>query len=282
MKIFSYMQRLLFVIPFLLFLSCSNSTAEIDKSVTSNTASSKSLEELNTSKPSTGTSKIQTELDKAKKEAKAVFVIITDNTVTNLKKAQEIAKGAGKIYRNSTILTLERADASSALIVKEWGLSGVPVPFIIVVSPLGIPSGGLPIADATAESIAAFVPSPKLDMVYEAVNNKKNVILLFTKSTFADKNQALLNCKDALKQLNNDAVLVEVDMADTKEFTFMSNFKIDRENATQAVTMVINKSGQIAATYNTTPVTSKIVATAKAPIKKACCPSGSSAGCGTK
>lgn len=288
MNLLKKTQYLLLVTAIFAFISCNESNAGSNKSTEVKSANTESQDqsgsqvEETSQKTATGSSKVQTELDKAKKAKKAVFVVITAKDVTNLDKAQQIAKGAAKIYSNSSIVMLNRDDASNAVLVKDWGLAGIPVPFIVVVSPLGIPSGGLPVADATAESISALVPSSKLDQVYQGVNSGKNVIILFTKSTFTDKAQAQLNCREAVKLLNNEAVFVEVDMKDQKEFKFMSDFKIDRENAKQSVTLVINKSGQIAGTYTTTPVTSKLVASAKTPVKKACCPSGSSAGCGPK
>lgn len=294
MNLFNKSPYLLLIIAIFALISCnqsdagSNKSTEVESVNTESQNMSASQEDPTSQKPATNLehgsviSKFQAELDKAKKAKKAVFVVITAKDVANLDKAQQIAKGASKIYSNSSILLLNRDDASNATLVKDWGLAGIPVPFIIVVSPLGIPSGGLPATDATAESISALIPSPKLDMVYQGVNNGKNVVVLFTKSTFADKAQAQLNCREAIKLLNNEAVLVEVDMADQKESKFMSDFKIDRENTKQSVTLVINKSGEIISTFNTTPVASKIVASTKAPVKKACCPSGSSAGCGPK
>lgn len=273
-------QYWLVIVLAFVFFSCSRTNADVNSSTTLKAEDNPQQSDIERS--TTSDSKVQLELNKAKKEGKAVFVVITGKENTDIDKAHQIVKEAIKIYGSSTTLQLNRDDASNATLVKDWGLSGIPVPFIIVVSPLGIPSGGLPVAEATAESIAAFVPSPKLDQVYQGVNNGKNVIVLFTKSSFANSSKAKLNCQDAMKQLNNDAVLVEVDMTDPKEFAFMTNFKIDREKSKEPVTMVINKAGQIAATFNTIPESSKIVASAKSPVAKPCCPGGSSAGCEPK
>lgn len=119
--------------------------------------------ETNTSK--SGTSPVQTELDKAKKDGKAVFIVVIGTGITNTDKAATIAKGANAIYKNAVVVQMNRDDAANAPLVAEWRLSVAPLPQILVVSSKGIPTGGYVLEQATAENGAALVPSPKPEMV---------------------------------------------------------------------------------------------------------------------
>ena len=124
--------------------------------------------------------------------------------------------------------------------VAEWRLAGAPLPLVLVVSPKGQLTGGMILAQATAENIAALVPSPKLEEVYTAINNQKHAIVVFTKKSFVDKAEVIKIAKDAVFKLNNEAVFVEVDMDDSKETGFMNQLRIDKLSKA-STTIVINK-----------------------------------------
>ena len=126
-------------------------------------------------------SKIQTDLEKAKKEGKAVFVVVTGTGVTETDKATTVAKGANALYKNATVVQMDRDDASNSQLVAEWRLAGAPLPLVLVVSPKGQLSGGMILAQATAENIAALVPSPKLEEVYASIASNKPALVVFTK-----------------------------------------------------------------------------------------------------
>lgn len=224
--------------------------------------------------------KIQTELDKAQKAGKAVFVVVTGTGSTDTDKAKEIAKGANGIYKNAIVVEMNRDDAANAKLVADWRLAGAPLPLILVLSSKGQPAGGLLLAQATAENVAALVPSPKLEAVYDAIGSSKHAIVVFTKSSFVDKTEVLKAAKEAVSKLNNQAVLVEVDMDDTKENGFMNQLRIDKITAKASTTIVINKQGQVAGTSTTVPDAAKLVAAATAPVKSGCGPGCGPAGCG--
>lgn len=219
-------------------------------------------------------------LDKAKSEGKAVFVVVTGTGVPDTDKATQIAKGATTIYKNAVIVQMNRDDASNAKLVAEWRLAGAPLPLILVLSSKGLPTGGYVLNDATAENIAALVPSPKLESVYDAIGSGKNAIVVFSKKTFTDREEVLKSCKDAITMLNKEGVLIEVDMDDSKETNFMNQLRIDKSTTKACLTLVINKKGQVAGTSTTVPVAAKLVAAANAPVKSGCGPGCGPAGCG--
>jgi hypothetical protein len=216
----------------------------------------------------------------ATKTGKAVFLVVTGTGVTDTDKAVAIAKGANAIYKNAIIVQMDRDNASNTLLVDEYRLAGAPLPLILVISSKGFPTGGYLLADATAENIAALVPSPKMEDVYEAINNGKYAIIAFSKKSFTDKQEVLKACKEAVSMLNNEAVLIEVDMDDSKEVNFLNQLRIDKTQFNESLTLVINKQGQVAGTATTVPDAAKLVAAAKAPVKGGCGPGCGPAGCG--
>lgn len=258
--------------------ACGNSNANNQTGILKD--AQQKTETVSQQAPPESTSVIQSELDKAKNAGKAVFLVVTGTGVTNVDKATEIAKGAKAIYKNALILQMNRDEAANAQLVADWRLSGAPVPLILVISSKGTPTGGYILEQATSENIAALVPSPKLELVYEAIKNGKNSIVVFSKKTFSDKAEVLKECKEAVLQLNNEAVLVEVDMDDVLEKGFMKQVKINPNAAKGSITLVINKKGQVAGTSTTLPDATKLVAAAKTPVKSGCGPGCGPAGCG--
>ena len=224
------------------------------------------------------TSKIQSELDKAKKEGKAVFVVVTGTGTTDTDKATTIAKGANNIYKNSAVVQMDRDDASNAALVTEWRLAGAPLPIILVISPKGLPTGGFVLSQATAENLAALIPTAKLEDVYAAIALKKSALVVFTKKSLSDRAEVLKVCKDAVSKLNNNAVIVEVDMDDSNEANFMNQLRIDK-SATASTTLVINSQGQVAGTSTTVPDAEKLALAATKPVATGCGPGCGPAGC---
>lgn len=252
-----------------------NSNAEVKQSTLLNQQSENSYQ---TSQKST--LGVQTKLDKAKKEGKAVFVVVTGNEVTNTAQATTIAKGANEIYKNAVIVQMNRDDVANASLVNEWRLSGAPLPLILAISPNGTLTGGYILKQATAENIAALIPSPKMEMVYEAVKNKKYSVVVFSKKSFTDKNEVVKIAKNAVSQLKDEAVFIEVDMDDENETSFINKLRINKSNVKSSVTVVINKQGQLAGTSTTIPDAEKLVKAAKTPIKSGCGPGCGPSGCG--
>ncbi|MDZ7742174.1 MAG: hypothetical protein U5Q03_10580 [Bacteroidota bacterium] len=261
------------------FNACSSTPAENNQANTKNDVQ-QPTENLQQQPVNTGNSPVQAELDKAKKAGKAVFVVVTGNDAAKTDEAISIAEGAKKIYTNAVIVEMNRDNPDNAQLVKEWRLSGAPLPLILVVSSNGMLSGGQVLNRATAENIASMVPSPKLEQIYAAIANKKNAIVAFTKKSFSDREEVLKECNEAISTLGNEAVLIEVDMNNKKETAFMKQLRINPETAKASVTLVINKQGQVAGTSTTIPDAEKLVAAAKTPVKSGCGPGCGPAGCG--
>ncbi|VAW21351.1 hypothetical protein MNBD_BACTEROID01-1328 [hydrothermal vent metagenome] len=267
------------IICFLALTACGNSNTGHNQ-VNSNVEVKQSTQPEQQTDVTAGSSKIQAELGKAKKAGKAVFVVVTDTGSADTDKALALAKEAKTINKNVEIIQMNRDDASNAQFVAEWRLAGAPLPLILVLSSKGVPTGGYKLEQATAENIAALIPSPKLEAVYDAIGSKKHAIIVFSKKTFTDKSEVVKIAKEAVSMLNSEAVFVEVDMDDPKETGFMNQLRIDKASAKASITIVINKQGQVAGISKTVPDAAKLVAAANAPVKSGCGPGCGPAGCG--
>jgi hypothetical protein len=264
---------------FIVLNSCSTSNAENKQSKVTAPVVTTTLEEKTEVIP-TEVSAVKSELDKAHVAGKAAFVVVTGNGIAETSKAVTVAEGAKSIYKNAVVVQMNRDDAANADFVKEWRLTGAPLPLILVFSPKGTLTGGRILAQSTAENIAELIPSPKLEEVYAAISSNKNAIVVFTKKSFADRDEVVKNSKEAVALLKNEAVFVEVDMDDAKENGFMNQVRVNKATTKASVTLVVNKQGQVAGTSVTVPDPNKLVAAAKTPVKSGCGPGCGPAGCG--
>lgn len=258
--------------------ACGNSNA-VNKQASPGTEVTQSFQPEQPTASPVSNSKIQADLEKAKKEGKAVFVVVTGTGVTETDKATTVAKGAIAIYKNAAVVQMDRDDAANFQLVAEWRLAGAPLPLVLVVSPKGQLTGGMVLAQATAENIAALVPSPKLEEVQEVISNKKPVFVVFTKKTYSDRAEVLQACKEAVTILKNNAAIVEVDLDDIKEASLIDRLEVDKLSK-ETTTQVVNVQGQIAGTSSGLPDAAKLAAAAIAPPKSGCCLGGAgSSGC---
>jgi hypothetical protein len=218
-------------------------------------------------------------LTKALKDANSVFLVVTDSNRTDINKALEIAAKANLTVKKSTVVLMDRGDNNNKELVTKYGLAGAPLPILLVISPKGVLAGGYLLKDATADVLVKLIPSPKQDEVLLALNNKKSVFIVAAKSNFSDKTKAIENCKLAVTQNGNKTELVEIDLSDTKEKSFLELLKVNTATTTTA-TVIVNTKGQINGTFYELKDAASLVTLANKAVSS-CCPSGSSQSCGT-
>ena len=258
--------------------ACSNSrSAENQDSNKSGNQETKEVQATN----DPDASDARAEIDAAKENGNAAFVVVSDSDTpdADVEKALDIARGANSIHEKAEVIRLDRDNEANAPLVKEWQLNGVPMPLIVVMSSSGMVTGGQFLSQATAENVAAMVPSPKLESVYKAVGEGKHAIVAFTKESFSNRDAVLDECRKAVSKLDDEAVLIEVDMNDEKESSFMQQMRIDKNSADAPVTLVINKQGQLAGTAKSVPDAAKLVSAANTPVQGGCGPGCGPMGC---
>lgn len=257
---------------FISAISTGNCTATNIYRVTDNELISKSTSFLN---PITLGSSINDDLDKAKKEGKVVFLIITGNGALNVDKAISLAKEAKGKVKNTTYMQLNRDDASNNTIVSKFRIQAVPIPFILVLSAKGLPVAGVDPAKATSVDLVKSIPSPCQDAVFFVLNDKKPVFLIIHKKEYKDKNTVIANCKSAIAKITSKPEIVEIDFDDKKETEFLKLMGVTSLNG-QTTTIIINTAGQVTDKLIGIQSIDKLVsAVNKAPSKGGCCPGGS-------
>lgn len=224
------------------------------------------------------------ELEKAKKDGKPIFLVITGTDATDVEKATAIVKDANARLNNSLVFSLNRDNAANSELVNQFGIATVPLPFILVISPRGVAvAGGQPV-QFTAEQIIKSVPAPKQDEVLFALSEKRPVFIVVSQKNYTDKEGVLSNCKTASARNTSKPTIVEIDFDDSAEKAFLSQIGIASMNGT-TITAVINVGGQITETFTKKPTTNQLNAAANKVIqqKSGCGPSGcapGSKGCG--
>jgi hypothetical protein len=273
------MKKIKFITAALLmlsFISCGNantSTKPSDEAVSNKTDVPSSSANLTTDPTA--------ELEKAQKAGNVVFMVITGKGATGLDNMINAANQANKKVKKSVVIQLNKDDNANSKLVSKYGIAGVAVPFVLVISGKGLAVGGLPAGQATADALVKLVPSPKYDEVLVAINSIKPVFVVASKKTFTDKAAVMTNCKVAAKKLSNNApVIIEVDMGDANETAFLKQIGVDI-SSTNTATVVITSSGNVSGNYSGVTDVQKL-ADAAVKVVKSCCPAGSSSGCGKK
>jgi hypothetical protein len=213
------------------------------------------------------------DLEKAKKDGKPVFLVITGTGATGVENAAAIVKDANKKAANSLTFLLNRDDAANSDIVEKLGIATVPVPFILVVSPMGNAVAGAQPEKMSADQLVKSIPSPKEDEVYVAMGEKKAVFIVVSKTDYKDKDGVIANCKTASSKLTPGASIVEFDFDDPVEKAFISQIGVTQMTGT-TVTVVVNTSGQITETFTKKATVGQLNAAANKVIQKSGCGPG--------
>jgi hypothetical protein len=222
---------------------------------------------------------VQTDIEKAKKAGKTVFLVVTEPGITGEEKAVSIANQAHKSVAKSTVIEMNRADSTNREIVTKYRLAGAPLPLILTIASNGVVTGGLTVDRATPESLVKMIPSPKKAEVLQALSEKKAVFVVASRKSMVDRAKIFDTCKDTCSQMKNKAAFVSIDMDDKKENSFLSQLKINILS-TEPVTAVINPQGRITGTFNGSVEVKKLVQAAAKKASGGCCPGGSKKGCG--
>jgi hypothetical protein len=219
------------------------------------------------------------DIEKATKEGKAVFLVVTDPGNVNTAKAVEIANKAQLQYKNSAVIQMNRSDADNADFVTKNRLSGAPLPLILVIASNGIISAGFTPDKATPEALVSAIPTPKKADIQKYLSEGKSVFIIVTNKTMSTKDNVMNTCQQACIEMENNAKMIEISLDDPKEKQFLTELKVDMA-ATEPMTYVINSKGQITGTFNDDVNSTTLVASAKKVTASGCCPSGSGKSCG--
>lgn len=271
MKNLKKIKLIIGILVFLPIISCSNSNSNNSTTANNNVV----VAEANAN-PTSAAGSVTTEadLEKAKKEGKAVFLIITGKDASDIKSTVAVVKDANAKFKKSVVIQLNRDEFANSGLVMKFGIGAVPVPFILVISPKGVAVAGVQSGQATADMLVKAVPSPKQDDVLFAISEKKPVFIVVSKKTFTDKATTIANCKAASLKVASKPFTVEIDFDDVAEKAFLTQLGISAPVNGKSITVVVNPAGQIAETFTDIPTVEKLVAAANKVIKSGGCAPG--------
>lgn len=225
---------------------------------------------------------VKEQLAQAKKDGKAVFLLITGTGATGVDAATKTANDAKAKYAKSVVITINKDDAANSEVVAKLGIASVPLPFFLVISPKGMAVAGYTVAQATADLLVKAIPSPKQDEVLLAISEKKPVFIVVSKKGLTDKTTSIANCKSASAKVASKPAVVEFDINDSKETAFLKQMGVTTVGE-KTITVVANASGQITDRYEGPALETALIASANKVIKSGgCCPGGSTNGCAPK
>lgn len=222
---------------------------------------------------------LASDIEKQNKKGNAVFLVVTDGG-TDLASTKEIAMKAKKSYSKSEVLILDRSDKANAELVKKYSLAGSQTPLIIVVASNGVVTGGFIKSQATAESLVAAIPTKRQAEALLGFNQNKPVFVVLSKKSMKDKATAIEECKKACTELNGNAVIVDVNLEDKAEASFIKLLNPDL-TATKTNVLVFNGKGQFSSKLEAPLQSSSLSVAAKKVPSSGCAPGacGSNKGC---
>ncbi len=217
---------------------------------------------------------------KAKEKGQIIFMVITGNGAIGLDNATNTANQAALKTSNSVVIVIDKDDPNNKNIVDEYGISAVPVPFVMIISCNGLPVFGNMANRINTDILVNAVPTPKQDKVILAISQKKPLFIIVSKKNLSDKAAIINNCNVANKTLTPPAEIIEIDFQDKKETKFLRQLGVTNI-ANQTITVVANASGQITDTYTGMVLPSALVSSVKKVAKSGgCCPGGATSGKG--
>lgn len=225
----------------------------------------------------------QEAIESANKAGLSVFLVVTDPGNAGTQKAMDIANQAHEKYAKSEVIQMNRSDVANKDLVAKYGISGAPLPLILVIAINGVVTGGFTLSQATADLLVTAIPSPVKSDVLKALSTGKSVFLVVSSKNMTEKNEVMNTCAQACIEMQNNTKLISLDLDDQKEKDFITELKID-PTIKSPQTFVINSKGQITGTFSDDVNTTALVASAKKlPAAKGCgasCTTG--AGCAPK
>jgi hypothetical protein len=205
----------------------------------------------------------QQDLASAAKHEKIAFILVTDQGATGVDSARDLIQQAMRQVKKSTLVEVDRSSPGNADLVAKFRLAGAPVPLILVAARNGVLAGGVVAAQATSEQLVGMVPSPKKAEVLQAIQSGKAVMISASRRSMATQSGANASCAAACGQLADKCVMVQIDMDDPQEASFLAAMKVNLAS-TEPVTLVINAQGQVTGTFaGATDVATLVQATTK-------------------
>lgn len=220
----------------------------------------------------------KSEIGKAQKSGKTIFLIVTDKTSKGADALIKVAENAKKKAKNTEVVKLDRDDKANATLIAKYRLAGAPLPMVLVVATTDVVTGALSASDATVEKLIADIPSKNQADVLSGFENGKAALIICGKKNAKNKDALMAECKSAVVSLGSKANLVFIDVESKDEANFIALLNPDK---TKTTVLVFNAKGQYTGTLEATAKSKDVLAAVNKKVG-GCCPGGSGSGCGKK
>ena len=207
----------------------------------------------------------------AKEARQPVFLLVTEGRTNGVAAMRAAAEAARERAPHTVLVEMDRSQAVNRDLVKRYGLAGTRVPFVLVIAQNGAPGGGVMPDPKAEEKLLALLPSPRKADTLMALFERKAAFVVVGRATMPSRAAALDACRRAAADLKAKAVIVEVDLDDKAEATFLKVLGADAK-ATDVVVHVYGFSGSKTEALRGAVEAEALV---KAATKKVeCCPGG--------
>lgn len=194
------------------------------------------------------------------KQGKPVFVVVTDAAAKDLDAARSVAATASRRVKGSVVVELNRSDPTQAASVKKLRVAGAPTPLVLVIAQNGIPVGAArPGAKGAVDRLVGLVPSQGKAAYLKALSDKRVACVVFTRKGMKELPELERQLAAAAITPNIVMRTIRIDLDDTREKSFIADWKLDASKVTRPYLVFVNPKGQIVSRLQGAPAASRIV-----------------------
>ena len=210
---------------------------------------------------------ISTELSNAAQAGINTILVVTDQTDKRFDEAMKFAGETAGFCENTMVAVLVRDFEENAELVEKYRSSRYPAPYLLILSPGGVVTGGASPGKIEAEKFAAYVPSKCYNQVLTARTEGKSAFIVVSHGKeIADDWTKVLT--EAQTKMDPTPEIIYVDADDAGEAVLLS--KIGYQEKETPVVTVLNDKGQVTGSFSKTPAANELVAASKKVAAKGC------------
>lgn len=222
---------------------------------------------------------ISTELSSAAEAGINTILVVTDKTDEGFEEAMKFAGETASFCENTMIAVVDRDLEENAALVEKYRISRYPAPYLLIMSPGGVVTGGASPGKIDAEKFAAYVPSKCYNEILNARTDGKPAFIVVSHGTeVSDDLTKVLT--EAQTKMDPAAEIIYVNADDAGEKVMLSKIGY-KDSKTPSVT-VVNAKGQVTGSFSSTTAAGELVAAANKAAAKSCGGCASSKSCSGK
>lgn len=215
---------------------------------------------------------VREQLSKAKENGNTVFMVVTDSK-TSAEKLTQLVTEVTKELSKTQIIQMNTDDEKNVELVKEYKLSGAPMPLMILFSDRGLMLGGMIESQVTKENIIEAIPTPKYSEITYALSQGKPVLAIVSNNRFKSDKSARELCESAKKEMLDKAEVIIVDAEDAKESKLITMLNI-KNKLEDTFIIAINGQGIMSGRFDAIPTKTDLITAANRVMQSGCAPGG--------